>query len=118
MTLNIHEEVMQLAARISGAAQEENPLLDSLCSVHEARILNRLLPDVLEEATAAAVCAAAFAATADLLDARENAAEFHAGEVSFRMDASARSAALRERAEALTAPYTVAADFAFRGVRA
>lgn len=119
MTLDIHEEVLALAAQAAGAENGEKPLLNRLCAAAEKDLTARLLPETKESDCAdALICAAAFSAAASLLCARETAAEFHAGDVSFRADSTARADALRRRAERLLSPYAASGTFAFRGVRA
>lgn len=117
--MDIHGEVLALAGQLAGAEDAESGLLDRLCAAEERAFAARLLPGANEADYAdALICAAAFSAAAGLLDGRVNAAEFQAGEVSFRTDESARADALRRRAERLLAPYAASGDFAFRGVRA
>ena len=119
MTLEIHEEVLALAGWIAGTEEGELPLLGRLCAAAEKDLKARLLPGAKEADYAdALICAAAFSAAAGVLDARINAAELKAGEVSLRTDERARADALRNRAERLLAPYAASGDFAFRGVRA
>lgn len=113
------DESLTLAEQLTGASEDERPLLSRLCAAAKKDLTARLLPGAAEADYAdALICAAAFSAAAGLLDARETAAEFKAGEVSFRTDAPARAEALRQRAARLLAPYAASGAFAFRGVRA
>ena len=121
--MSVHEQVLSLSQTITGAADTEKPLLESLCSAAEQKWLARLREDVkMSGCTDSLVCAAAFSAAAGLLSARrggETVSSFTAGNVAINLTDAAEKAsrALRNQAERLMAPYTCAGEFAFRGVR-
>lgn len=116
----MREKILELARGIAG----ESELLEALCGAEESRWRARLRQGVSpEDCGEAFVCAAAFTAAASLTAGRggDGVASFTAGEVSVKGRSTAENAgaarAMRQAAEELMAPYTEAADFAFRGVR-
>lgn len=120
----MEETILTLAQAISGAGEKETALLTALCIAAAERWTGRLREGVTAADCGEAFrCAAAFTAVADLAAGGNggSVASFTAGEVSVRGRAAAETAALsralRQTAEGLMAPYAVAADFAFRGVR-
>ena len=117
------ETILTLAKALSGAGEDEEPLLGSLCLAAEARWKGRLRPGVtVEDCGEAFPCAAAFTAAADLaVDRGGGVAGFTAGSVTVQVRGPAESAAqaaeLRRTAERLMAPFAVPEDFCFQGVR-
>lgn len=118
------ETILTLAKVLSGAGEDEEPLLEALCQAAERQWERRLRPGVTaEDCGEAFPCAAAFTAAADLAAARGGGqvSGFTAGSVSVRIRGAAESCALaeslRRTAERLMAPFAVPDDFCFRGVR-
>ena len=118
------ETILTLAKVLSGAGEDEEPLLEALCQAAERQWERRLRPGVTaEDCGEAFPCAAAFTAAADLAAARSGGqvSGFTAGSVSVRIRGAAESCALaeslRRTAERLMAPFAVPDDFCFRGVR-
>ena len=118
------ETILTLAKALSGAGEDEEPLLGSLCLAAEARWKGRLRPGVtVEDCGEAFPCAAAFTAAADLATARDcgGVSGFTAGSVSVQARSPAetgtQAAELRRTAWRLMAPFAVPGDFAFQGVR-
>ena len=101
------ETILTLAKALSGAGEDEEPLLGSLCLAAEARWKGRLRPGVTVEGCGEAFpCAAAFTAAADLaVDRGGGVAGFTAGSVTVQVRGPAESAAqaaeLRRTAERL-----------------
>ena len=103
------EAILTLAKTLSGAGEDEEPLLEALCQAAEQWWKGRLLPGVTaEDCGEAYPCAAAFTAAADLAAAVQ---------VQSPAEAGTQAAELRRTAQRLMAPFTVPGDFAFRGVR-
>ena len=120
----MHEKVMELAAAISQAGQEETPLLEALCSAAESQVCSRLREGCTPEMCGDSLCcAAAMLAAAGMLTCRGGGEveQFRAGEVSMRLgsggDACQEAAALRRQCASLMAPYWDDDGFAFVGVR-
>ena len=118
------ETILTLAKVLSGAGEDEEPLLEALCQAAEQQWERRLRPGVTaEDCGEAFPCAAAFTAAADLAAARggDGVSGFTAGSVSVRIRSAAESCALaeslRRTAERLMAPFAAPEDFCFRGVR-
>ena len=118
------ETILTLAKVLSGAGEDEEPLLEALCQAAERQWERRLRPGVTaEDCGEAFPCAAAFTAAADLAAARggDGVSGFTAGSVSVRIRSAAESCALaeslRRTAERLMAPFAAPEDFCFRGVR-
>ena len=117
------ETILTLAKALSGAGEDEEPLLGSLCLAAEARWKGRLRPGVtVEDCGEAFPCAAAFTAAADLAaDLGGGLSGFTAGSVTVQVrgaaEAAAQAAELRRTAERLMAPFAVPEDFCFHGVR-
>lgn len=118
------ETILELARTVSGAGEAETALLEALCQAAEAEWTGRLREGMAaEDCGTAFPCAAAFTAAANLAAGRggDAVASFKAGDVSVEgrggADSAALAEALRNTAERLMAPYTQAADFAFRRVR-
>lgn len=115
------ERILAMARGIAGT--EENPLLEALCRAAEAAWTARLRSGVAPEDCAEPFCcAAAFTAAADYAvgQGADGVSGFSAGEVSVQLRGgqTAVAEALRQTAERLMVPYTEAADFCFKGVRA
>lgn len=114
---------MDLALKMSGAREQEQTLLRTLCDASVDHWTARLREDVaLEDCCCAFLCAAAFTATADFVIARaEPNASFTAGDVRVQArsaEENAEAAAdLRRGAELLMASYARPEGFAFLGVR-
>lgn len=114
------ETILELARTVSGAGKEEAALLEALCRAAEAAWTGRLREGVTPaDCGSAFPCAAAFSAAADLAAGRGAGAvaAFTAGDVSVESRGSDGTAALRQAAERLMAPYATAADLSFRRVR-
>lgn len=118
------EQIFAMACGIAGAATED-PLMHTLCVAAETAWTNRLRNGVsVEDCAEAFCCAAAFTAAADYaLGAESNGVSgFSAGTVSVQLcrgsERKELALALRQTAERLMMPYTEAADFCFKGVRA
>lgn len=120
----MQENILALAMGIAGANEEERELLSALCTAEEAAWNARLKEGTTaEDCGEAFACAVAFSAAADFLASRGggNVESFTAGEISVKTGSgsggSAQAAALRKSAERLMAPYAMAEDFCFKGVR-
>ena len=118
------ETILTLAKVLSGAGEDEEPLLEALCQAAERQWERRLRPGVTaEDCGEAFPCAAAFTAAADLTAAKggDRVSGFTAGSVSVQVrspgEASTQAAELRRTARRLMAPFTAPGDFAFQGVR-
>ena len=118
------EAILTLAKTLSGAGEDEEPLLEALCQAAEQWWKGRLLPGVTaEDCGEAYPCAAAFTAAADLAAARggDRVSGFTAGSVSVQVqspaEAGTQAAELRRTAPRRMAAFTVPGDFALRGVR-
>ena len=118
------ETILMLAKVLSGAGEDEEPLLEALCQAAERQWERRLRPGVTaEDCGEAFPCAAAFTAAADLAAARDcgGVSGFTAGSVSVQArspaEAGTQAAELRRTAWRLMAPFAVPGDFAFQGVR-
>ena len=119
----MHDTILSLATAITSPADQELPLLESLCACAEAQIAGRLSDGTAPEDCAEAfTCAAALYAAAGLFSCRSSGGveQFTAGEVSIRTAAAgSRGAELRALAERLMAPYSDSGGggaFAFREV--
>ena len=118
------EEILTLAAALTGASDSERGALELLCAAAEREVLGRLRPDCdREEAREACLCAAAWLAAAGVLTGRGAGSagdSFTIGEVSLSRSDPAQSrntaACLRRQAWQLLRPYCQDGDFAFRGV--
>lgn len=117
-------DILTLAQAVSGAAEEETPLLEMLCEAALRRWEARLKPEVsTEDCGTALTCAAAFTAAADLTVSRDGGAvsSFTAGDISVKgrgaAESASRAAGLRQTAERLMEPYAKAEGFCFQGVR-
>ena len=115
------EKIIGLARVLTGAGEDEEALLESLCRAAETLWTGRLREDA-GDCGEALCCAAAFTAAADLAAGQGGGmTSFTAGEISVKgcggAEAIARAAALRQTAERLMAPYAQTGDFAFKGVR-
>lgn len=111
----MHEEIVTLAARLTGE-EAGSPLLEDLCTAAEAAWTARLREGVTAEDCGAAFrCAAAFTAAANLMGG-EGGGTFRVGSVSVTTPASG-GGDFRALAAGLMAPYAVDGSFAFRGVR-
>ena len=119
----MHEKILTLAKAIVRPAEEEEALLDALCTAAEAELTGRLREDVSPEDCGAFPCAAALLAAAGLLPCRDggDVERFTAGEVSLQTGGNgglcAAAGLLRRQAAALMAPYLADDSFAFAGVR-
>ena len=117
------ETILTLAKALSGAGEDEEPLLEALCQAAERQWERRLRPGVTaEDCGEAFPCAAAFTAAADLAVGPDGGIEsFTAGCVSVKgaggEGAQRRAESLRRSAWQLMAPFTQPGDFAFRRVR-
>ena len=118
------ETILTLAKVLSGAGEDEEPLLEALCQAAEQQWERRLRPGVTaEDCGEVFPCAAAFTAAADLAAARGGGqvSGFTAGSVSVQArspaEAGTQAAELRCTAWRLMAPFAVPGDFAFQGVR-
>lgn len=119
----MQEKILALALGITHAGAEEKNLLEMLCIAAENIWTGRLREGVTPQQCGEAFsCAAAFTAAADFTVSRHSnsVGSFRAGEISVTSTAGAETAqsaqALRHAAERLMQPYTVEAEFAFRGV--
>ena len=115
------EQIMELARRMCGA-EEEDPLLETLCRAAERSWTARLREGIaLTDCGEAFLCAAAFTAAADHLAGlrAERVDSFTAGEISIKkQNGGEREAqAMRRIAERLMAPYAAEDGFVFKGVR-
>ena len=115
---------MKLAQAISAAETAEQGLLELLCTAAEQAWAERLREGLApEDCGAAFQCAAAFTAAANLVGGRGGGAvsSFTAGVVSIQEAEAGQQGALAERmqqtAVRMMAPYVIADDFCFRGVR-
>lgn len=115
---------LELAKAVSGAGEAEQELLELLCAAAEQAWTARLRDGVTaEDCGAAFPCAAAFTAAADLAASQSAGgavSSFTAGEISVttrESNGGGGSAALRQTAERLMAPYAKPGDFSFKGVR-
>ena len=104
----MHEKILTLAKAIVRPAEEEEALLDALCTPEDC---------------GAFPCAAALLAAAGLLPCRDggDVERFTAGEVSLQTGGNgglcASAGLLRRQAAAMMAPYWADDSFAFAGVR-
>jgi len=113
------------AKAVTGAGDEDRPLLESLCQAELTIWSRRLRPNVtVEDCGETFYCAAAVSAAADYLTLQSGAAgaaSFTAGEVSVRERDAGEVAkvaqSLRETAEYLMSPFIDPQQFQFRSVR-
>ena len=114
---------MTLAKAISGASEEQEPLLALLCQTAERQWESRLRQGVTTaDCGEAFPCAAAFTAAADLAAGQGGGVSaFTAGSVSVQVRNAEEERAwaenLRRTGERLMAPFAEPADFSFRRVR-
>ena len=119
----LQETVLTLARAVSGAGEQDEVLLETLCRAAEAYWRGRLRQGVTaEDCGEAFPCAAAFTAAADLAVGQDGGIEsFTAGSVSVKgvggENAARRAESLRRSAEERMAPFAEPGDFAFQGVR-
>ena len=119
----LQETVLTLARAVSGAGEQDEVLLETLCRAAEAYWRGRLRQGVTaEDCGEAFPCAAAFTAAADLAAGQVGGIEsFTAGSVSVKgvggESAARRAESLRRSAEERMAPFAEPGDFAFQGVR-
>lgn len=119
----LQETVLTLARAVSGAGEQDEVLLETLCRAAEAYWRGRLRQGVTaEDCGEAFPCAAAFTAAADLAAGQDGGIEsFTAGSVSVKgvggESAAWRAESLRRSAEERMAPFAEPGDFAFQGVR-
>ena len=118
----LQETVLTLARAVSGAGEQDEVLLETLCRAAEAYWRGRLRQGVTaEDCGEAFPCAAAFTAAADLAAGQDGGIEsFTAGSVSVKgggESAARRAESLRRSAEERMAPFASRGDFAFQGVR-
>lgn len=119
----LQETVLTLARAVSGAGEQDEVLLETLCRAAEAYWRGRLRQGVTaEDCGEAFPCAAAFTAAADLAVGQDGGIEsFTAGSVSVKggggESAARRAESLRRSAEERMAPFAEPGDFAFQGVR-
>ena len=118
----LQETVLTLARAVSGAGEQDEVLLETLCRAAEAYWRGRLRQGVTaEDCGEAFPCAAAFTAAADLAAGQDGGIEsFTAGSVSVKgcgESAARRAESLRRSAEERMAPFAEPGDFAFQGVR-
>ena len=119
----LQETILTLARAVSGAGEQDEVLLETLCRAAEAYWRGRLRQGVTaEDCGEAFPCAAAFTAAADLAAGQDGGIEsFTAGSVSVKgvggESAARRAESLRRSAEELMAPFAEPGDFAFQGVR-
>ena len=118
----LQETVLTLARAVSGAGEQDEVLLETLCRAAEAYWRGRLRQGVTaEDCGEACPCAAAFTAAADLAAGQDGGIEsFTAGSVSVKgggESAARRAESLRRSAEERMAPFAEPGDFAFQGVR-
>lgn len=116
------ERILTLAKGITGA--EDDTLLEALCCAAKELWVSRLRDGItLEVCSEPLCCAAAFTAAADYAAGQDGGgvSGFTAGAVSVQSrsgaDRERLSAALRQTAERLMAPYAETGDFCFKGVR-
>ena len=117
----LQETVLTLARAVSGAGEQDEVLLETLCRAAEAYWRGRLRQGVTaEDCGEAFPCAAAFTAAADLAAGQDGGIEsFTAGSVSVKgggESAARRAESLRRSAEERMAPFAEPGDFAFQGV--
>ena len=119
----LQETVLTLARAVSGAGEQDEVLLETLCRAAEAYWRGRLRQGVTaEDCGEAFPCAAAFTAAADLAAGQDGGIEsFTAGSVSVKgvggERAARRAESRRRSAEERMAPFAEPGDFAFQGVR-
>jgi len=118
----MQERILALAAGVAGVTGTEENLLRTLCAAEETAWSARLKEGIsAEDCGEAFACAVAFSAAADFLASRGggNVESFAAGEISVKTGSSGdgQTEALRKSAERLMAPYALAEDFCFKGVR-
>ena len=119
----LQETVLTLARAVSGAGEQDEVLLETLCRAAETYWRGRLRQGVTaEDCGEAFPCAAAFTAAADLAAGQDGGIEsFTAGSVSVKggggESAARRAESLRRSAEERMAPFAEPGDFAFQGVR-
>ena len=118
----LQETVLTLARAVSGAGEQDEVLLETLCRAAEAYWRGRLRQGVTaEDCGEAFPCAAAFTAAADLAAGQDGGIEsFTAGSVAVKgggESAARRAESLRRSAEERMAPFAEPGDFAFQGVR-
>lgn len=120
----MQEKILALALAVSGAGEEQRPLLEMLCGAAETTWRGRLRDGVtVEDCLDSFCCAAALTAAANLAAGQGGGvSSFTAGAVSVKgcggAENAARVNALRETAERLMEPYATAGGFCFKGVRA
>lgn len=112
----MNETILTMARSLCGA-EEDDALLEALCSAAETAWNARLRAGVTAgDCGEAFLCAAAMTAAADYEAGRGDVESFTAGELSIKQR-SGGGEALRQAAERLMEPYVSVRGFAFRGVR-
>ena len=115
------EQILELAAALGGAGEEERPVLERLCRAAERERAGRLRPGTGPEDWGDAFpVAAAWLALAGLETGRQagGVESFSAGDLKLALNGGGRRAEeLRRGAERLMAPYLTDGGFAFQGVR-
>lgn len=119
----MHERIYEIAAHALSVTEDEQTLLDTLCSTVEAELTMRLREGVApEDCGSVYVFSAALLVVAEmmLLRSANGVEQFSAGEVSVRQSSEktcAAAAALRRQANSLMAPFCGDDSFAFVGVQ-
>ncbi len=118
----MHDRIFEIAAQTLSPAEDERPLLDTLCHTAEAELTMRLRDGIFpEDCGNVYVLAAAQIAAAEMMLLRsvKSVEQFTAGEVSIRQSAEktgVAAALLRRQASNLIAPFCSDDGFAFVGV--
>lgn len=117
------EQIVYLASAIVRPAEEERPLLTSMCAAAMAELAGRLRKGLTpEDCGDAFPCAAALLAASRVLPCRGggDVEQFSVGDVSVRTGGSGineTAAALRRQAESMLTAYCGDGEFAFLGVK-
>ena len=119
--LGVTDEILALAAVLTGAKEQEQAALQLLCTAAEQEVLNGLKDGCdRESCREVCICAAAWLAAAGLLTGRAatgDGGSFKVGEVSVSGGDGQRllqvAACLRQQAEQLMMPYAKDGGFAF-----
>ena len=111
------EDCLSLAKVLGDVEEADWPRLELLCEAALAGLRRRLRPGVTEADCGEALpLAGAFLALAGLEEERD-VEQFSAGDLTIRTGGGGKSAAFRQQAERVMAPWLTDGGFVFRGVR-
>lgn len=115
----MHESIFEIAAYALSVTEEEQAILETLCSTAEAELTARLREGITpDDCGSVYMFSAALLAASEMLLLRsaDGVEQFTAGEVNVRQSGEKTAAALRQQAAALMRTYCSDGDFAFLGV--